>query len=236
MKKFLLLFGFVPFFLIAQADKFKVGLTASTGLSWMNSEAKEITTEENNISFKLLATAEYQLSEKFSITGGVGLSNRQGGELQYGKGGNLWSESASKLSIPRPDSLPDGVLLRYKANYLDFPIGFKVQTPPVGKIKFFIHPDLGLGIRLNAKGDISGANVLSTKENIKSQIFFLAFNWGLNIGSEYALTDEIGLLFGLRYQQSLSDVTDDSGRYYDNTKVNYKDKISNLDLKVGVIF
>ncbi|NOT36994.1 MAG: PorT family protein [Saprospiraceae bacterium] len=234
MKHKLLILFLFPFNLFSQSDKIKVSFQTGMGLSWLSSESKEITSELNNINFNLLAQADYNLNEKFAITGGLGLSYRQGGELQFERGGNLWSES--KLTIPKGDSLPNGVSLTYRVNYVDLPIGFKVTTHPIGNFKFFVHPDISMGIRLGAKGDISGSNVSSEKENIKSQILFLTFNWGLNLGTEYMLDENIGLLFGIRFQQSLNDVTDDSGRYFDNTKVDYKDKINNLGVRVGLIF
>lgn len=233
MKLKLLILFLVPLFVSAQSDKLRISLLTGSGLSWMTSESKEITSELNNITFKLLAQTDYLLNEKFALTGGLGLSYRQGGELQYARGGNLWSES--KLTVPNSDSLPDGTSLTYRASYLDIPVGFKVSTLPIHNFKFFIHPDISMGIRLGAKGDISGA-IQSEKEEIKRQILFLTFNWGLNLGAEYMLDDNIGLIMGLRYQQSINDVTDDSGTYFDKSRISYKDKINNFDVRVGVIF
>ncbi len=234
MKPLFILLILTPFLACSQGDKIKMSFIAGTGLSWMSSEAKDITTEKSNINYLLLLQGEYLLTEKFSLTSGVGFTSRQGGELQFAKGGNIWSES--KLNVSKGDSLPNGVLLRYKASYLDIPIGFKMQTLPINKFRFFIHPDVSMGVRLGAKGDIEGLGIESSKENIKSQIFFFTFNWGLNFGGIYELDEKLGILMGFRFQQSLLDVTDDSGIYSDGTKIDYKDKISNLDFRIGVIF
>ena len=55
-------------------------------------------------------------------------------------------------------------------------------------------------------------------------------------GVEYKLSDEVALIGGLRFMQSIIDVTDDSGRFLDGKKENSKGTINSMDIRIGVSF
>ncbi|MEP7195542.1 MAG: porin family protein [Saprospiraceae bacterium] len=236
MKLNILILILIPWMANSQLDRVNACLILGPNISWIGTDDNTIKTENNRLGFKIQVQGEYLLNERYSLTGGLGLSLIQGGKLKYAQGGNLWSES--KLSIPNGDSLSNGVILGYKVNYMEIPIGFKMRTSQYGKYRFYAQlPEFSLGIRLRARGDILEVNGLnSSNENIKSQILFLTFNWGLGIGTEYQIKDNLNLILGVRYMQSLLDVTDDSGRYFDGSKQNSNDRINNLDFRIGLIF
>ena len=216
-------------------DDINMVLITGPGISWISSDDNTIETKGFRLSYKIHAMADYALNDRFSITGGVGLSLAMGGKMKYQKGGDLWSES--KLSVARGDSLPDGVQLGYFINYIDFPIGFRMRTNQFGKFRFFAHmPELSLGLRTRAKGSIEGQGVSSSGEQIKSQIGFLNFGWGIGAGTEFYYSEKLTLTGGIRFFQSLTDITDDSGRFRDGSKENSKGVIHNLDLRLGIIF
>lgn len=238
MKKLIYFFlFFIPTISFCQFENLKVNIINGPNFGWMKANDSKVTTEGTKVGYKLHVEAERKLNDRFSITGGIGLALGQGGKLGYQKGGNLWSESTGKLNISRPDSLPDGVALGYGVNYVDFPIGFKMRTNDFGKFRFYAQlPEFSLGIKTGAKGSIEGSGVNSSKENINSQVTFINFFWGLGAGIEYKISDDIALIGGLRFYQSLIDVTDDSGRYRDNSKENSKGTINSLDVRIGVSF
>ena len=235
MKKLLLILLVSPCIIKAQSDHFKASLILGPSFSWMSTDDKNITTESNQLGFKLHLQSEYIFLQKFSLTGGLGLSFIQGGKLGYALGGNLWSETA--LDIPKGDSLPNGVILGYTVKYLEIPIGFKMTTGAYGRYRFFAQlPEFFLGLRLGARGDIAGQGVSTSDENIKHQVQFLSIGWGLGGGTIYRLRDDLDLMIGVRYQQSITDVTDDSGKYFDGKSQNSKDKINSIDFRIGVVF
>ncbi|MBK6354315.1 MAG: outer membrane beta-barrel protein [Saprospiraceae bacterium] len=236
MKKLLgTLILFMPVFLFGQFENIRVSILNGPTFSWMTTDDNTIETQGARIGYKLHIQGEYLLNDRFSLTGGLGLSLAQGGQLLYNKGGNLWSES--KLNIPRGDSLPNGVELGYRVGYVDFPFGFKMRTNEFGRFKFYAHmPEFSLGIRTHSRGSIEGIGVSTTDEQIKSQIPFINISWGLGLGTEYRISDNISLTGGLRFFQSITDVTDDDGRYFDGSKENSKGKFNNIDLRIGVLF
>jgi opacity protein-like surface antigen len=238
MKKLLYSFLFVlPLIINAQVDKLKVSIMNGPTFGWMTSNDSKILTSGTKLGYKLHVEAEYLLSERYSFTGGIGLSLNQGGKLEYLQGGNLWSESLSDLSIIKGDSMPNGVILGYGINYVDFPVGFKLRTNEFGKFKFYAHlPEFMLGFKTKAKGSIKGAGINTEKENISKQATFLSLGWGIGAGAEYKISDDVSIIAGLRFTQSIIDVTDDDGRYFDGSKENSKGTINSLDLRIGVAF
>ena len=133
--------------------------------------------------------------------------------------------------------MPAGVVLGYGVNYFDFPFGFKLRTNEFGIFKFYAHlPEFVIGFKTKAKGSIDGAGVSSTKEKINKQVTFLTFGWAVGAGVEYKLSDEVALIGGLRFMQSIIDVTDDSGRFLDGKKENSKGTINSMDIRIGVSF
>lgn len=227
----------LPYWLNAQDqfDLVDVALLTGPSISWMHTDNNTINSKGIKLAYKIHAIADFALNERFSITGGVGLSLGLGGNLVYQTGGNLWSESS--LNIPRGDSLPDGVQLGYRVNYIDFPIGFRMKTNQFGKFRFYAQvPELMLGIRTRAKGSIEGEGVNTSGEQIKSQIGFFQLAWALGAGTDYYLSDKITLTGGFRFFQTLADVTDDSGRFRTGNKENSKAYINNIDFRIGLIF
>ena len=75
MKKLLntLLFIF-PFLLGAQVDNLKLSIMNGPTIGWMTSNDALITTEGSKLGYKLHVEAEYLLNERYSFTGGLGLS------------------------------------------------------------------------------------------------------------------------------------------------------------------
>ena len=112
-----------------------------------------------------------------------------------------------------------------------------MRTNSFGKFRFYAQmPEFSTGIRTKAKGSITGIDVKSNKEQIKKEIQFLNLSWALGLGTEYSVSEKLDLIFGVRFFQSITDITDDSGRYFDNTKENSKGILNSLDLRFGVLF
>ena len=225
----------IPLLSYSQFDNLKVSILTGPSFGRIGTDNNKISSKGINLGYKLHIQGEYLLNDRFSITIGLGLSLSQGGSLVFDQGGHLWSES--KLSISKPDSLPNGVKLGYNINYLEFPIGFKMRTNSFGKFRFYAQmPEFSTGIRTKAKGSIIGTDVKSSKEQIKKEIQFLNLSWALGLGTEYSVSEKLDLIFGVRFFQSITDITDDSGRYFDNSKENSKGILNSLDLRFGVLF
>ena len=236
MKKVVIYLLFLlPLAASAQFENLKVSFILGPNLSWMGSNDSKVTSDGANLGFKMHVLGEYLLNDRYSFTGGLGLSFLQGGKLSFAQGGNLWSEA--ELGIPKKVSLSNGVVLGYRVNYAEIPFGFKMRTDPFGKWRFYANvPEFSIGLKSRARGSIDKNINNSTKENISKEIAFLNISWAAGIGTEYSLSDNLAIIAGIRYFQSITDITDDSGRYFDGSKEDSKGTIYNIDFRIGVLF
>ncbi|MDQ3141852.1 MAG: PorT family protein [Bacteroidota bacterium] len=235
-KTFLILIFCFPMFLIGQdLDELKVSVLTGPSICWFSTNDNKIFPDGAKLGYKAHVEGEYMFNSKFSITLGMGLSLGQGGTLRYAQGGHLWSDS--ELNIPNPDSLPNNVSLSYNINYLDFPIGFKLRTQDFGKFRFYFHaPEFQISLRTKARGKIEGIGVSSEDERINEQINFINISYSLGAGTEYQYSEGLTLIGGLRFVQNITDITDDSGIYFDGSRENSKGILSAVDLRIGVLF
>ncbi len=218
------------------SQEYRVSIITGPNFSWMSADDNQILTEGSKLGYKIHVNGEYGFNERYALTGGLGISLAQGGSLRYVNGGNLWSEAS--LSSPVYDSLPNGVLLGYSTNYVEIPFGFKIRTNAFGRIKFYFNaPEFSIGFRTRARGAIEGPGIPSTKdENINRQILFLNFSYGIGLGTELEISEDLALIAGGRFFQSITDVTDDSGRFFNGKKENSKGVLSSVDIRIGVLF
>lgn len=211
----------------AQYD-FKFGFEASPFISWMSTDKKPVKSDGTNLGFQIVMNGEYYIRERYALKAGVGLSFYNGGRLLHTQGGAIFPES--DLSTPAlKDPLPANTSVKYKLQYVEIPVAFRMRTQEFGYIRYFAElPMLVFGINSQARADLGVAN--GENEDIGKDTPFLNLSWGLGAGAEYALTSTTSLVGGLFYQQGIADVTSDSSA--DQSKAVLK----RLILRLGVMF
>jgi len=197
----------------AQVENLRVGMQLSPTMSWISTDDNLINRTSSNIGITLGALAEYEMTEKISFTGGVGLAFNKGGTLQHEHGGNFFPDS--ELSDDKYNTgekpLPNGVKLKYKLQYVEVPMGIKWKTEEKGDIRYFAEaPILTIGMRTQARGDIDGGDVLTSKENIGPDVSFFNFQIGAGVGLEYAISESSSLVGGLYFNAGLTDITNNA--------------------------
>ncbi len=235
MKRLLCLFVvIIPCLLFSQ--KIRYNIIAGPSLSWMSANFNKIESGGAKLAFKFQAQAEYWITDRFALTGGLGISLGPGGTLEYEKGGDIWKEA--RLSDNVYHVLPNNSVMSYRMNYIDIPFGFKLRTIEVGKYRFFLHaPEFAISMRTKARGSIDASGLEATEdEDIRDIISFFTLFYGLGAGAEFKVSHDITLTAGLRFMQSFTDITDDNGRYNDGTKEDSKGILSNLDFRIGISF
>lgn len=226
--------AFLPGMLMSQEIKFSV--LTGPGISWISSNDNQISSSGIKISYKAHVQAEYWFNDRYAATGGIGLSLGQGGHLEFIKGGDLWKEA--ELSDTKYKNLPDNAILGYRMNYIDIPFGFKLRTNEFGKFRFYVHaPEFCISLRTRARGTIEAPPLPDTEgEDIRKMVSFFGLFYGIGLGGEMRISADVSLVGGLRFYQSFTDITDDSGRYSDGTREDSKGILSSLDFRFGVIF
>ena len=239
------------------AQDFRFGFQVSPNVSWINSNDNTITREGTNTGLKLGVMGEYYFTERYAITGGLGFAFNQGGTLMHEIGGNFFSES--DLSNPALNTgdrpLPDNVMLTYKIQYVEIPIGLKMRTDEIGYFRYFAEiPIFPIAIRSQARGNIEGGDINETDLNINKDVTLFGLSWGLGGGVEYSISSNTAIVVGLYFQNGIIDVTDNSARQAitlitdNNTPDDITDdmwetraedsnaRIGNITLRIGVLF
>ncbi len=232
-----------------QEKSFRIGFQASPVFSSIRSSSNIIVNSGGNVGWKLGVISDIQLREKLSVTTGVNMAFKEGGELLYEVGGNYLPEA--ELSDPLLQSgdkpLPDGVKIRYKLKYLEFPVGLKFRTASSGNITYFLEaPVFTFSFLLKGRGDIESEDFLYTQENIYKDVVVPNIFVGLGAGVEYAINGNNTLLGGIYFQRGLVDATKNNGwTAIQNPNVNpmylkVKDdshaRVSNFILFIGLLF
>lgn len=224
----------LPFF--AQTQDLRFSILTGPSFSSMSANNNKINGTGSKIAFKAHVIGEYWFTDRYAATLGIGLAVSQGGSMEYSKGGDLWKDV--QFDDPAYHTLPPDATLTYRMNYLEIPFGLKLRTNEFGKFRFYVHaPEFTIGLRTKARGDIDAPPLLSSEgEDIREMIPFLSLFYAIGIGTEYKISSDVSLLGGLRYYQSFTDITIDSGRYSDGSKEDSKGILSSFDLRVGVTF
>ncbi len=258
MKKIVLL-SFIMFCstLVLFAQDFRFGFQVSPTRSWMYSNDNTITRENGNTGLKLGVLGEYYFSERYAITGGLGFAFNQGGTLKHETGGNFFKES--DLSNPALNTgdkpLPDNVLLTYKIQYVEIPIGLKMRTDEIGYFRYFAEiPIFPLAIRTQGRGDIEGGGIRETDLNINKDVTVFSVSWGLGAGIEYSVSSNTAIVAGLYFQNGVIDATDNSARQattlisdggtpdditddmWETRSEDSNSRIGSITLRLGVLF
>ena len=193
----------------------RFGFQVSPTIFWLDSDDKFINQNGTNLGLKLGVKGEYFFAEKYALTGGIGFSFNSGGTLLHDQGGRFWTKS--DLSSEDYRILPDGVKLGYNIRYVEMPFSLKLLTNEVFRdFRFFFEaPVITLGIRAQARGDITSAGDLNVEdENIAKDVQLFNMSWGLGAGAEYNVRGntkgDTNLLLGVFYEQGFADVTDNA--------------------------
>jgi opacity protein-like surface antigen len=125
---------------------------------------------------------------------------------------------------------------------VEIPFGLKLRTREFGYLRYFLEPQIALGIRTQARGNIKNATGVDPEEkfNISSAVNLFNLSWGLGAGIEYGVSDNTALVAGLAFQSGFADVSRnkntqiiDSGRSREDDS---KAKVTAFILRLGVMF
>ncbi len=218
------------------AQELKFCILTGPSISWMDANKNVIKSGSGRLGYTIHIQAEYWLTDRYALTAGMGFFLGQGGSLNYLKGGDILKNA--ELSDTIYHHIPAGSDITYRMNYLDFPFGFKVRTGEYRRVRLYMQiPEFSLSFRTKARGNIEAPPLPYTKdEDFRGLVSFINLYYGISLGLETKLNKDISLNGGVRFYQSITDVTDDSGVYTDGIKENSKGILSNLNFRVGIIF
>ena len=219
MKKIFLplLFCFVLAF-DAAAQDLRIGFQASPTVSWLTSDAR--TVSGNGSSFPglklgLVGQSGLASNENYAFTWGLGFAFNHGGSLIFDDGGRFWTQSEVGET-----TFGNNATLDYSLQYVEVPLGLKLSTPTTGFFTFAIEPQLSLGARIKAQGDIDADGISVIEDiNIKEEVNPFFASLGIGVTTDYEIATNTILNAGIIYQNILSDITKEEADMDTKTKM-----------------
>ncbi len=196
--------------LAGQQSEFRIGFTASTGLAWMTTNDRSISSVGSNLTASIGATGEFRILEKMVITTGLGLGFNRGGTLRHAIGGNFFPNSrlSSDAYNTGAKPLPDGTRLKYNIQYLEFPLGLKWRFGNPERIGYYAElPVITWDLAIQRRGSIKAGEIGTAKENISRDVAAMNIMWGLGGGIEMPVSDGKTVTAGLTFSRGFNDIT-----------------------------
>ena len=226
-------------------ESLRFGFQLSPTFSWMSTSTSRINSTGTNLGIKLGMIAEYYFTgdQRYAFTTGLGFAFNSGGTLLQEDPGVYWTRSDLDPSLP--DTLPGQSRLKYGIQYLEIPAGLKMRFQPASSrdIAYFLEPGLTIGIKTQARGEISGPGLGEQDEkiNIRQEVNALNLSLGITAGIEYQLSETTSLIGGIGYQSGFTDVTDDNGTTFrsgdpDGRREDSKGTNNGIIIKIGILF
>lgn len=248
MKKIVLIFSFLAFFTISNAQDIKnlrVGLIFSNAILFPSSDNVNI---ESIVSydFDYGLSFDYYLTENYALSTGVYIDN----PFMYRKSGianfsdKFYSDSTISKATPlsafadknKIDASTINNMEEITSMNLNIPISFKLRTNEIGYFKYF--GDVGIlnAFRIQSRYSLEGTDVQKVRfgktnnEELPINYHTNLYNFSLKIGGgiEWTISDKTALIVGIYYYNGFSDIIED-----EDNKSTYMRKLS---LRTGILF
>ncbi len=186
----------------------RFGFQASPTLSWIDTDDNTINHNGMRPGIRLGLLAEFYFRDNYAFTLGLGYAFGQGGRLLHDLPGDYWNQTAALEGI---DSMGAGTELHYSVQFIEIPIGLRMQSREFGYIRYFLEPHILFSIRNQATGRLDTPAFDFDMLEIDKEVAGLLLSWGIGGGLEYSITQSNALLGGLYFQRLINDFTRDTG-------------------------
>lgn len=222
-----------------QAVRF--GFQLSPSFNWMSTDKNTVSTNGTNLGLRLGLKGEFYFQENYALTAGLGFSFNAGGTLLHRNNGQYWVNSDVPMICFK--NQPN---LKYSMQYVEIPIGLKMRTREFGYLRYFAEPNLGLGFRTQAKGEVRNSmdEEACTDLNIRDDVRLFNLFWGIDGGVEYSVSESTSIVGGIGVQFGFVDSTKNDDQVF--TDINAPDKgavtenskavLRSFIIRLGVMF
>lgn len=207
----------------AQDKKLRMGLGFTPQVNWIKTDATHAQGAGTNMGFNFGIIADYFFAEHYSLSTGVAINNT-GGTVKYNNPTPLNFKTSQM-----PVRIIAGDKVRYKLQYIDIPIAFKMETGKIGYFSYYGLFGVTNHIRIGAKADITAAAGNYSGVGCMDETRF--FNMGYNIGGGviWYFSKSAGLTAGAVYNHCFIDATK-------NENFNDNASLRSILIKLGIIF
>jgi hypothetical protein len=220
------------------SPKFRMGLSGSGVLSWINPDADEAVANGDgtrfNIQYGLHLDFRLGANENYYFSTGLFLMNT-GGTLVHQ--GSLVEDNSEDAFVPGTVTTID-----HRINYLNIPLTMMLRTKEIGYVTYFARVGADAGINISSSYDVSEAEPgepTQTREDVSDNLAGL-FRAALHIeaGIEYNISGSTRLFASLEWNDGLNNIfTDDYQIQTSETQTRrIKANTDALLLNVGIYF
>jgi len=235
MKKIVLLSAFLVLLIqngFTQERDLRFGFQASPNFAWLDTDDSDVNGSGSNLGLKLGLITEYYFRENYAVTAGLGFGFNHGGQLLFEERGQYWEDTEV---MPKIDT--SMVKLRYSIQYVEVPVGLRLQTREFGYFRYFLNPGLTFGFKSKATGDVQYLGFEEDGILLGREANALAVSWGVGGGAEYSVSTRTAIQVGLYYQRIFTDITDDKSTGTINGQQEATQAFSNnITVRIGVMF
>jgi len=222
-----------------EPKKFQLGFHFSPNVSWLKADSETIESDGAKLGFSYGVVADFNIADNYAISTGL---NMLTSSVKYN-----YPDFQEANGTPGEESGRTSADLRFR--YVQIPITLKLKTNQIGYMRYFGQFGLGTAVAYDAAADTEfkypGNAGTSSKEdvNFDGQTNFFRASLIVGIGAEYNISGNTSILFGLSYDNGLTNVFSDEGYNEDanGNAVNPKDEDikgfnNSIVLNLGVLF
>jgi len=224
MKKFAITALFALAFLLPAHAQVRYGVSIDPQVSWLSSDRKVVKGDGSIPGIAFGLNIDKYFADRYAVYTGVFIEST-GGYLKYNLDGyKIDSKDQENYQISNGESM------KYRLQYLTAPIGIKLKTNPIGYNTFYANLGFKTSILLKSKG-FSGSGhtggAAMDGEVLDGAINVLNLGYQIGVGTEYSLGGNVAMIFGITYNNGLTNTVNDSSLHIN---------LNNISFKVGVMF
>ncbi len=205
--------------IIITAQELRMGLVANPQVSWLNSNSAKVKNNGAVFGYNFGLTTDLFFAERYSFSTGATINNI-GGKL-------LYSDTILFKTNDGTDTFPGLTSVKYKLQYIDIPLTFKMESNQIGYLVYFAKFGVINHLRIGATSTVSQLKIDGVA--CKDEVAFYNLSYLVGAGINYYISKNTAITFGITYNSSFVDLTK-------NKTVNDKTTLNNIALNIGVIF
>lgn len=221
MKKSLIILIFLSI-VVAANSQVRMGLTASPQISWLNSDVGSIKNDGSQLGFRFGLVTDLFFAERYSFSTGV-IINNTGGTLAY--------DSVDFTASDKIYELKENAAVKYKIQYIDIPMTFKMESNKIGYFKYFAQFGVVNHIRVGATADLKDVTQDYSGVGCKDEVGLFNMSYTIGAGTLYYFSKNTAVSVGLNYTNGFLDVTDNKDETIDDKAI-----LKRVGLSVGLMF
>ncbi|NNC86695.1 MAG: PorT family protein [Bacteroidia bacterium] len=209
MKRSLLILLLLTFYVSANAQDFKFGLTASPGFAWLKPDTEGLESDGSKIAFSYGIMGDFNFADNYAFATGI--------EVAYNGGKIINRDTAVALT---------GAVTNFNLQYIELPVTMKMKTNEIGYLTYFGRFGFVPGYLIGAKGETDIAGTVTEIPDFEDDINKFNVSLLIGAGAEYSLSGETALVASVTFKNGFLDVIDGGSKAVANV----------IALNIGVLF